>query len=68
MDSADAHNKPRTRKRKVYYKYSRRARKSVIHPAIRIDGLYLKEYGFNIGDNIEIACEEGQIMIRKLMP
>ena len=49
---------------KVYYgshhgsKYSR-------HPVIRLSGKYLRDFGFKIGDTIEVKLSDGRIEISK---
>ena len=54
----------KTKRLKVYYgshhgsKYSR-------HPVIRISGKYLRDFGFKIGDTIEVKLSEGRIEISK---
>ena len=53
-------------KRKVYYKFARRSHKWIRHPVIRLGGIYLKEYGFNPGDEIEVSFAQGRIVIKKL--
>jgi hypothetical protein len=55
-----------TRHLKVYYgshsgkNYSR-------HPIIRIAGKYLRDFGFKIGDNIEVKLSQGRIEISKVI-
>jgi hypothetical protein len=51
------------RKQKVYYQHY--GRYGNTHPFIRIAGQYLKRFGFNIGDIIEVNVENSQITIRK---
>jgi antitoxin component of MazEF toxin-antitoxin module len=35
------------------------------HPVIRLRGKYLRAYGFDVGDAIEVSVDTGQITIRK---
>jgi hypothetical protein len=35
------------------------------HPSILIKGIYLVDYGFNIGDVIEVEMVKGKIIITK---
>lgn len=65
MDSTDTTINAKRAKRKVHYAFARRRDKYVKHPAIRIGGEYLEHYGFKIGDEIEVSCEYGRIVIRK---
>lgn len=57
-------NNAGNRRLKVYYgshhssKYSR-------HPVIHIAGKYLRDFGFKIGDTIEVKLSEGHIEISK---
>ncbi|MEO5644448.1 MAG: hypothetical protein ABIQ40_01990 [Bacteroidia bacterium] len=54
-------------KRKVNYRYVRRSHhKWIMQPVIRMGGLYLKSFGFNAGDEIEISFKQGLIIIRKI--
>lgn len=32
-------------------------------PFLRIQGLWLKDYGFNVGDPYYVKCEEGKLII-----
>ena len=68
MDSTESHNDARRAKRKVHYAFARRRNKEIIHPAIRIGGKYLQDFGFGIGDEIEVRCEQGRIVITKILP
>ena len=54
----------RKRIRKVYYgQYPKAAKR---HPVIHIEGKYLAQLNFHIGDHIEIALHHGQIIITKV--
>lgn len=68
MDSTESQQEVRRARRKVHYAFARRRSNGILHPAIRIGGKYLQEYGFNIGDEIEVRCENGRILIAKLTP
>lgn len=48
----------------VYYQYPRWDKKDKV-PTIRLKGNWLKEIGFEVGDKIEVECEEGRLVIRK---
>lgn len=38
-----------------------------LYPVIRISGKYLESFGFQVGDEIEVTFELGQITIRKVI-
>ncbi len=38
------------------------------HPVIKMRGKYLRRFGFEVGDTVEISIEQGQITIRKTEP
>ncbi|MBI4930500.1 MAG: hypothetical protein HY841_07045 [Bacteroidetes bacterium] len=55
----------RRRKQKVYYgNYGYNG--GYFHPLIRIAGKFLKDFDFNVGDQIEVNVTMGQITISKL--
>jgi len=55
----------RRRKQKVYYgNYAYQG--GFFHPVIRIGGKFLKDFGFEVGDNIEVNVTMGQISISKV--
>lgn len=54
----------RRRKRKVYYGHYE-TRRPAPHPVIRLNGKYLQEYGFNIGDTIDVEVVQDRIVITK---
>ncbi|HSH67507.1 MAG TPA: SymE family type I addiction module toxin [Bacteroidia bacterium] len=56
--------KIRKRKQKVYYQHY--GKYGQTHPFIRIAGQYLKKFGFNTGDTIEIKIETNCIVISKI--
>ena len=58
-------NGSRRRINKVYYAYYDHERWPP-HPVIHLAGKYLKQYGFNVGDRIEVVVEPDQISIRKI--
>lgn len=58
----------RRARRKVHRRFARRRHKYVAHPTIRIGGIYLKALGFDIGDEIEVSCTQGRIVIVKVAP
>ena len=64
MKIGKRNNEVSTRRLKVYYgshhgsMYSR-------HPVIHIAGKYLRDFGFKIGDTIEVKLSEGHIEISK---
>jgi hypothetical protein len=51
------------RKQKIYYQHY--GCKGNTHPFIRIAGQYLKRFGFNVGDSIEVNVGNGHITIKK---
>ena len=56
----------RRRRQKVYYKHHN-YEGGFFHPHIRIAGKYLKEFGFNVGDSIEVYVTKGKITILKIL-
>lgn len=34
-------------------------------PQLRIQGLWLKDLGFNIGDSVQVKCEDGKLIISR---
>ena len=36
------------------------------HPLINLGGHYLSQFGFNVGDFVEVTLENGQIVIQKV--
>ena len=52
-----------TRNIKVYGKYI--GRDKSYRPQIRLEGLWLSESGFDVGDHISIACEDGRLTINR---
>jgi hypothetical protein len=52
-----------TKKQKVYYQHY--GRNGNTHPFIRIAGQYLKRFGFNVGDIIEVNVGNNHITIKK---
>lgn len=52
------------KKQKVYYAFYPNAIKT--HPMIRLAGLYLQTFDFNVGDTIEVAVNTGEIRIKKV--
>jgi len=57
----------KTRKLKVYYAAYQNTPHSH-HPFIRVAGKYLLDFGFKIGDTLELTLSTGQIVIRKVKP
>lgn len=51
------------RKLKVCYGYHGCSNRQ--HPVINLGGHYLKEFGFHVGDFVELTIEKEQIVIRK---
>ena len=35
-------------------------------PKIQMEGKWLADLGFQVGDHLEVICEQGQILIRSL--
>ncbi len=54
------------RKRKVCYAYYCSPRASP-HPVIRLSGKYLENFGFVIGDTVEVYLDQNQITIKKVL-
>ena len=52
-----------TRSMKVYSKFSRTGRK--YRPQIRLEGDWLQNTGFYIGDSISVVCEDNRLIIEK---
>lgn len=46
----------------IYYHYTQ-SNKEV--PLIRLQGQWLREFGFNIGEKIEVTLEENKLVINK---
>ena len=55
----------RKRKLKVYYG-NHGYQGGYFHPLIRIAGKFLKDFDFNVGDQIEVNLTMGQITISKM--
>ncbi|MCI0562702.1 MAG: type I toxin-antitoxin system SymE family toxin [Nitrososphaera sp.] len=53
------------RVRKVYYGHYDREY-GPPHPVIRLGGRYLEEYGFKVGDQINVQFDKGCIVIIKV--
>ena len=53
----------KTRRMKVYYTYLNNKQL----PFIRLNGNWLKEYNFTVGDEIEISCCNELLLIRKVI-
>lgn len=46
---------------RVYYGYAYKS--SVQKPLIKLQGKYLQDFGFKVGDSVKIECEQGRIII-----
>jgi hypothetical protein len=57
--------KKRIRRCKVHYLHYD-FEKLPPHPVIRFGGKYLAEFGFNIGDRIDVSLDQGVITITKV--
>lgn len=55
----------RTRNLKVSYGHYRYTG-GFFHPLIRLRGKYLLQFGFNVGDMVEVSVSSGHISIKKL--
>lgn len=53
------------KKQKVYYAFY--PNKITQHPMIRLAGIYLQSFDFNVGDTIEVAVNTGEITIKKVL-
>ncbi len=57
----------RVKTQKVYRGYQKRSHYVLKeHPIIRLSGIYLSNFDFEIGDNIEVSTEKGRIVITKV--
>lgn len=59
---------PNVRKRNLkvsYGDFDERGR--FFYPFIRLHGKYLLQYGFSVGDIIEVSVAKGEITIKKMM-
>jgi hypothetical protein len=63
-DRAQPKYRGRLRRCKVYYAYYNCERLPP-HPMIRFGGHYLKSFGFNVGDTIEVQLDHERITITK---
>ena len=52
-----------TRNIKVYGKFI--SRDKSYRPQIRLEGLWLSESGFDVGDHISVVCEDGRLTINR---
>ena len=48
---------------KVYGKFV--SRDKSYRPQIRLEGLWLSESGFDVGDHISVVCEDGRLTINR---
>ena len=65
LDVEEIHHEPTPRRsRKVYY-HSSDTEPGKFHPMIRLQGHYLEEKGFKVGDRIAVYLEYGRITITK---
>lgn len=53
-----------SKKRKIKV-YAQSQNKKVNVPTIILKGDWLKKYGFNCNDNLELICENSSILIKK---
>ena len=58
---------PRRTVQKVYRGFQRRGYSFKEHPFIRLGGIYLSDFDFEIGDTIEVTIEPGKISINKML-
>jgi len=56
----------RRRKQKIYYGHYRNYNGGRFYPVIRVGGIFLRDFGFDIDDSIEVSITMGQINIRKV--
>jgi len=52
-------------KRKIQYKAERRAQGTRFVPSLSLAGKWLREAGFEIGQNVTISIKAGQLVISK---
>lgn len=56
----------RRRKQKIYYGHYPNYNGGKFYPVIRIGGIFLRSFGFEINDSVEVTVSEGQIVITKV--
>lgn len=55
--------------KKIKVQYSSRSTQQMPNralPKIQMEGKWLADLGFQVGDHLEVICEQGQILIRSL--
>ncbi len=50
---------------RVYAHFSKRERNHVLTPEIKLQGIYLEQAGFEVGDFINVSLTGGKIVIEK---
>jgi toxic protein SymE len=53
----------KTRKLKIGELYRRRADDIIMVPQIRLEGIWLEEFGFRMGDTVTIQMQQHQLII-----
>ncbi|MBI3501319.1 MAG: hypothetical protein HY063_05940 [Bacteroidetes bacterium] len=56
----------RRRKQKIYYGHYRNFNGGKFYPVIRVGGIFLRDFGFEISDCVEIIISQGKITISKV--
>ncbi len=63
------HFKGGNQQKKIKVQYSSRSTQQMPNralPKIQMEGKWLADLGFQVGDHLEVICEQGQILIRSL--
>jgi len=56
----------RRRKQKIYYGHYSNFNGGKFYPVIRVAGIFLRTFGFEINDFVEVIVENGKITIQKV--
>jgi hypothetical protein len=56
-----------TSKRTLKITYGYHGCSNRMHPQINVGGFYLTQFGFKVGDFVELSLENGQIVIKKIV-
>jgi hypothetical protein len=56
----------RRRKQKIYYGHYQNYRGGNFYPVIRVGGIFLRRFGFDISDDILVDVTMGKIIISKV--
>ena len=53
----------RFRKLKIHRKFQARNWSDVVVPEIRLEGIWLEELGFNVGEDVQIELQKNKLII-----